>query len=163
MLLRESYSHAARLCVLCPRLKIAEMMGDAAQGDEATLAPLTGLVDRLRGKVTELQGRWEALGEELEAKRRRLRLAEATMELLQRRGDEAEQEEEKGAEGGGASRAEEERHYETHTGKASVVVPHEPLRGHVRSVTDIMFFHRLLLALQPAASVRAHRHRATVG
>jgi hypothetical protein len=145
----------------CPRLKIAEMMGDAAQGDEATLAPLTRLVDRLRGEVTELQGRWEALGEELEAKRRRLRLAEATMQLMQRRGEEAA-EEEKGAEGGGALRAEEERHYESPAGKASVVVPPEPLKGHVRSVTDLTVLHRLLLVLQPAASVRAHRHRATV-
>jgi hypothetical protein len=52
-------------------------------GDEP-LAPLVGLVDRLRVEVTELQGglealqaHCEALGEELEAKRRRLKLAEA--------------------------------------------------------------------------------------
>jgi hypothetical protein len=53
------------------------------------VAPLVGLVERLRAEVTELQGRWEALGEELEAKRRRLRLAEATVELMQRRQEEA--------------------------------------------------------------------------
>jgi hypothetical protein len=65
-------------------------MGDAtAPSDEARLAPLVGLVDRLRAEVMELQGRWKALGEELEAKRRRLGLAEATMELLQRRQEEA--------------------------------------------------------------------------
>jgi hypothetical protein len=72
-------------------------MGDApAHSEEAALAPLLGLVERLQGQVTELQGRWEALGEELEAKRRRLRLAEATVELMQRRGEEAAQEEEGG-------------------------------------------------------------------
>jgi phage-related minor tail protein len=61
------------------------------------------LVDALRVEVTGLQGEWEerrreseklrkqveALGEELEAKRRRLRLAEATVELMQRRQEEA--------------------------------------------------------------------------
>jgi hypothetical protein len=56
-----------------------------AQGDEGRLAPLVGLVERLRAEVTELQGRWEALGEELEAKRRRLGLAEATRELINMR------------------------------------------------------------------------------
>jgi chromosome segregation ATPase len=61
--------------------------------DEAALAPLVGLVERLRGEVTELQGRWEALGEELEAKRQRLRLAEATVEMIKRREEEALQEE----------------------------------------------------------------------
>jgi hypothetical protein len=33
--------------------------------------------------VAELQGRWEALSEELEAQRRRLVLAEATLNLVQ--------------------------------------------------------------------------------
>jgi hypothetical protein len=77
-------------------------MGDnaPAQGDE-DLAPLMGLVERLRGEVTVLQ---EALGEELKVKRRRLRLAEATVELLQARGEEAAQGEEGGAEGGAALR-----------------------------------------------------------
>jgi hypothetical protein len=56
-------------------------MGDAmAISEEESLAPLVGLVKRLRGEVTELQGRREALGEELEGKRRKLRLAEATVE-----------------------------------------------------------------------------------
>jgi hypothetical protein len=68
-------------------------MDESAVGEER-LAPLVELVERLRGEVTELHGRWEALGEELEAKRRRLRLAEATVNLMQRRG------EEEGAEGG---------------------------------------------------------------
>jgi hypothetical protein len=56
-------------------------MGDEAttQSDQAPLAPLVGLVDRLRAEVMEMEGRWEALGEELEAKRRKLRLAEATV------------------------------------------------------------------------------------
>jgi hypothetical protein len=69
---------------------------------EGRLAPLVGLVERLRGEVTELHKRWEALGEELEAKRRRLRLAEATVELVQRRQEEPAQEggEEGEAEGG---------------------------------------------------------------
>jgi hypothetical protein len=63
-------------------------MDDSAAGEDR-LAPLVGLVERLRGEVTGLQERWEALGEELEAKQRRLRLAEATVELLtQRRGEE---------------------------------------------------------------------------
>jgi predicted nucleic acid-binding Zn-ribbon protein len=62
---------------------------------EERLAPLMELVERLRGELTELHGRWEALGEELEAKRRRLRLAEATVDLMKRRGQE-----EAGAEGG---------------------------------------------------------------
>jgi hypothetical protein len=51
-------------------------------------------------EVTELQGRWEALGEELEAMRQRLGLAEAPVELMQRRGEEAEQGEEGGLGGG---------------------------------------------------------------
>jgi hypothetical protein len=83
-----------------------ETTGDVtAQGDEERLAPL---VDRLIAEVTELQGRWEALGEELEAKRRRLGLAEATMELLQRRQEEAASEEGGGGvAGGGVGRAED--------------------------------------------------------
>jgi hypothetical protein len=85
------------------------MMGDAmGPSHERRLAPLVGLVDRLRAEVTELQGRWEALGEELEAKRRRLGLAEAAVELLQRRQEEAASEEgEEGAAGGGV-RAEDD-------------------------------------------------------
>jgi chromosome segregation ATPase len=58
-------------------------------------------VEQLRGEVTEVQGRWEALGEELEAKRRRLRLAEATVELAQRRQEEAAQTEEEEQSAGG--------------------------------------------------------------
>jgi hypothetical protein len=73
------------------------MMGDAtANLDADRLAPLLSLVDRLRAEVTELQGRWEALGEELEAKRGRLRLAETTMELMQRRQEEEAASEEQG-------------------------------------------------------------------
>jgi hypothetical protein len=106
-------------------------MGDdaSAHNDEAPLAPLLGLVDRLRGEVTELQGRWEALGEELEAKRRRLKLAEATVELLQRRGEEEEAIQEgenhdadvnkEGAEGGGALDTEEEEEHVSQAAQAS--------------------------------------------
>jgi hypothetical protein len=63
-------------------------MGDNATAESSEgmpLTPLLGLVEGLRAEVTQLQGRWEALGEELEAKRRRLGLAEATVELVQRR------------------------------------------------------------------------------
>jgi hypothetical protein len=99
------------------------MVGDeatAAHSEETPLAPLVGLVERLRGEVTELQGRREALGEELEAKRRRLRLAEATVELLQRRGEEeAGQEEEGGPGGRGALRADAEE-YVSQAAQASV-------------------------------------------
>jgi hypothetical protein len=54
--------------------------------DEEPMRPLRDLVDRLRVEVTELQGRLEALNEELEDKRRRLRHAEATLELQERPG-----------------------------------------------------------------------------
>jgi hypothetical protein len=50
---------------------------------EDHLAPLVGLVDRLRAQAMELQGPWEALGEELEDKRGRLTLAEATVDLIE--------------------------------------------------------------------------------
>jgi hypothetical protein len=81
-------------------------MGDdaTAHDDWDPLAPLVGLVEQLRTDVTALQGRWEALGEELETKRRRLKLAEATVELLQARAEEAAHGEERGAEGGRALR-----------------------------------------------------------
>jgi hypothetical protein len=93
------------------------------------LAPLLGLVERLRVEVTELQG--EGLGEELEAKRERLRLAEATMELVQQRQektaqqDDDEGEDDKGHEeeappGDGALGAEDE---ESRAAQASVVHP----------------------------------------
>jgi hypothetical protein len=80
--------------------------GTAHSDAGRVMAPLAGLVERLRGEVTELQGRWEALGEELEAKRRRLRLAEATMELMQLRQEEAVHLEEERPGGGGAMTAE---------------------------------------------------------
>jgi chromosome segregation ATPase len=100
-------------------------MGDAtAQGDEARLAPLVGLVERLRAEVTELQGRWEALGEELEAKRRRLGLAEATVELLQRRQEEAASEE--GTAGGGMRTEDDECASE---GAQASAVPDKPMSG----------------------------------
>jgi hypothetical protein len=88
-------------------------MGDATipHSHEDHLAPLVGLVDRLRAEVTELQWRWEALGEELEVKRRRLRLAEATVELMER-GQEEEaapaSQEELPAEGAAVHAGEEE-------------------------------------------------------
>jgi hypothetical protein len=73
---------------------------DQSSVEEAPLAPLVGLVERLRAEVTQMQGR-EALGEELEAKRRRLKLAEATVELLMRPREEEEAvvQGEEGAEG----------------------------------------------------------------
>jgi hypothetical protein len=83
-------------------------------------------VGRLRAEVTELQGRWEALGEELEAKRQRLRLAEATMELMER------QQEEKA--GNGAVHAEGGLEDVPHPAQASVVCMESPLR--LRPVPD---------------------------
>jgi hypothetical protein len=84
-------------------------MGDArAQGDVKRLAPLVGLVERLRAGVTELQGRWEALGKELEAKRRELGSAEASMEVMKTRQEEAAVEEGEGAAGDGVVRAEDQ-------------------------------------------------------
>jgi hypothetical protein len=58
-------------------------MGNAIQGDEARLAPLGGLRDRLRAEVDKLQGQDGEMGEKLKTKERRLRLVETTMELLQ--------------------------------------------------------------------------------
>jgi hypothetical protein len=100
------------------------MTGDETGNiDEARLAPLLSLVERLRGEVTELPGRWEALGEELEAKRGRLRLAEATLELMKRREEEAAPEEQgEGPAGGVVPRAEG-------GAQASVGTPDGPLRG----------------------------------
>jgi hypothetical protein len=78
-------------------------MGDATgPSDEDRLAPLVGLVERLRAEMTELPGGWEALGEELEAKRRRLGLAAATVELLRRQEEVASEEAMEGAAGGEA-------------------------------------------------------------
>jgi hypothetical protein len=51
---------------------------------EETLAALVGLMNQLRADFAERQKEWEALGAELEAKGRSLRLVEATVELLQR-------------------------------------------------------------------------------
>jgi hypothetical protein len=84
-------------------------MGDDATvtSDEGPLAPLVALVNRLRADVAELQGRWEELGEELEAKRRRLGLAEVTMERIKQRQEEAPQAEE-GQEGLEGVRAQDE-------------------------------------------------------
>jgi hypothetical protein len=88
--------------------------GTAAKGDEgaSSLAPLVGLVERLRVEMTELQGRGEGLDEELEAVRERLGIAEATLERMPPPQEEAaaeededdaeeEEEEERPAEGGG--------------------------------------------------------------
>jgi hypothetical protein len=92
----------------------------SAHSHEERLAPLVGLVDRLREELTELQWRGEALGEELEAKRLRLRLAEATVELLQRpRGEEAAPSLEARVEGGGVLDAGEEE-YASQAPQASV-------------------------------------------
>jgi hypothetical protein len=111
-------------------------------GDEP-LAPLVGLVDRLREEVTELQGglealqaHCEALGEELEAKRRRLKLAEAIMDLVHRQEEEKEgggddddddEEEDEGPGGGGAWRAEDEENV-PQSSQASVRYEKGPLK-----------------------------------
>jgi hypothetical protein len=74
--------------------------------EEEGLAHLLSLVEHLRAVVTELHGQWEALGEELEAKRGQLRLVEATVEIIQqRRGEGAVPGERVEPAGGGLSRA----------------------------------------------------------
>jgi hypothetical protein len=79
-----------------PRNSRKGRMGDDAAANEQCLAPLVSLVERLRAELEgpqgrseplkrlraelkELQGRSEAPGEELEARRRRLRLAESRL------------------------------------------------------------------------------------
>jgi hypothetical protein len=99
--------------------------------EQEPLAPLVGLVERLRGEVTELQEEWEALGEELETQRRRLRLAEATVEMMQRRQKEAAPSQEvEGAGGGGAMLADDDKDV-PQAAQASVGLEDEPLRGKV--------------------------------
>jgi hypothetical protein len=93
-----------------------------------------GLVERLRGEVTELQAQWEALGEELEAKRRRLRLAEATVKLMQRREEEKFAQEDEGAGGGESMRAEEVSH-ESPAVRANVRYCMSPSLGKALDVT----------------------------
>jgi hypothetical protein len=66
-----------------------ELLTRGGAVEEETLAPLVGLVDRLRAETTELQGRWEALREELESKRQMPKFVEATVELLTRVKEEA--------------------------------------------------------------------------
>jgi hypothetical protein len=63
--------------------------------------PLEGLVERLRSEVGELQGRQEPVGGELEAKQRSLGLAEATLDLVQHRQQEAAASQKEGQEGAG--------------------------------------------------------------
>jgi TolA-binding protein len=62
-------------------LQEGPLLYGAMADDPEPLAPLRGLVERLREEVEEMQERLEDLSEELEAKRRRLKLAEATLEL----------------------------------------------------------------------------------
>jgi chromosome segregation ATPase len=50
---------------------------------------LVGLLERLREELVVIQGQCEAWAEELEVKRRALRVAEATLGLLERRAKEA--------------------------------------------------------------------------
>jgi hypothetical protein len=90
-------------------------------------APLLALVDRLRADVTELQDRWEALGEELEAKQRSLRLAEATVELMKRRQGMAAAAQAEGPEGGGVPRAEVEEDVSQTAQASATCVQDEPL------------------------------------
>jgi hypothetical protein len=73
-----------------------------ARSDQAPSDP------RLQEEVTELQGRWEALGEELEAERRKFRLAEATVELLERQDEEAALRDKEGAAGAGVLQSEDD-------------------------------------------------------
>jgi hypothetical protein len=124
---------------------------DQSTVEEEPLAALVGLVERLREEVEELQERWEALerweelGEELEATRLRLRVAEATVELLleRRRQEEVAQEEKGGAEGGGAMRAEDE---ESVSAQASVGVRSEAFGG------DVLTRRSRVLEQPPAGS-----------
>jgi hypothetical protein len=110
--------------------------GDHAPTDSPEpLAPLERLVLHLELDVASLQGEQQALGVELETKRRRLlalgveletkrrrlKLAKATFALLQARGEDATQAEKgQGAEGGGVMRTEEEKH-ESPVAQASVM------------------------------------------
>jgi hypothetical protein len=132
---------------------------EIARPAEAPLAPLVGLVERLRAEVTELQGRWEALGEELEAKRRRLSLAEATVELMLPRQEEAKEEEEReGVKGVGAPHAETAQFV---SGQASVgchvVKPLEAVSQWSRGL--IVLDRLVLLSLRPPANARHHQVR----
>jgi hypothetical protein len=83
-----------------------------ANSDEACMATLMRLMERLRADMVEL-------GEKLEVKQRKLRLAEATMELLKRRQAEAAASQAEGPEGGDVMRAEGEES-ELHASQASV-------------------------------------------
>jgi hypothetical protein len=142
-------------------------MGDA-EGTTEHMAPLVGLVERLRAEVTELEERWETLGGELEAKRRRLKLAEATVELVEGR------QEEKQTQGGlllagaelpargGTLRAEEE---ECTSQSTQASVGCSMSRVHQEAVPDCdvsLVFDRLTLVLWPATSARIQRHRVIV-
>jgi hypothetical protein len=59
---------------------------ESSDDDEGEASPALALLwdmkDSLSAHVAELQGRWEALGDELEAKRHRLKLVEDTLERL---------------------------------------------------------------------------------
>jgi hypothetical protein len=85
-------------------------------------------------RVTQLQGLWEALGEELEAKRGRLRLAEAILELRQRREEEAAPEEQAEPEAGGLPRDPREEHA-SQADQASGKCQTSPSEGTMRSLT----------------------------
>jgi hypothetical protein len=127
---------------------------DQHAAEEEQLAPLMRLMERLRAEVTELQGRWEALGEELEAKRRSLRLAEATVELLQRRHHESARSE---VEGGDGMLRPEDEDYASQTAQVNMgsrgkAQPHLTLSISSRDLTFSL--NRLLLARRLAASVR---------
>jgi hypothetical protein len=94
-------------------------MGDeaTAHSEQERSKPARG--NRLQEEVTELQERWEALGEELEAKRRRLTLAEATVELMQQGDKAAAPKDGVAAKGAGKLRSEDEE-YASHAAQASI-------------------------------------------
>jgi hypothetical protein len=97
------------------------------------------VIDRVRTEITELQGRWEALGEELEATRRSLRLAEATLERMQlplvlATQEEVMVEEEEGAQGCVVLCVGDEE-LMSQAGQASVVYNLSPSEANVQSVT----------------------------
>jgi hypothetical protein len=130
------------LCSSCPVLGFtgpsstqkAKMSDARSDIDEQTLAPLLGVVDRLQAEVAELEMQWKTLEWMLETKRRSLRLAEATVERMQRRQEEAAQQEEGGAGGGVVLRAGEEELI-SQVSQASLGSHSSPFRQTVRNVT----------------------------
>jgi TolA-binding protein len=120
---------------LAPVSLVRRMVSEKAH---LNLNGMARLVEELRKEVVELQGQWTELNEKLEDKRGRLRLAEATLEVLQElvRTDTAttSQEAMKGSAGG------EPR--EGSKGKAAV--PEAPPRG---QASDMAVVCRVVLSM----------------